>query len=59
MATLSLSVLSLLVGMVLFVVRNQRAQREEVYHLERIRRIVAHRRPPPKPVELVDILQEE
>ncbi len=55
-----MSVLSLLVaGMVLFVVRNQRAQREEVYHLERIRRIVAHRRPPPKPVELVDILQEE
>jgi len=60
MATLSLSVLSLLVaGMVLFVVRNQRAQREEVYHLERIRRIVTHRRPPPKPWDLVDILQEE
>ena len=60
MAMLSLSVLSLLVaGMVLFVVRNQRAQREEVYHLERIRRIVSHRRPPPKPWELVDILQEE
>ena len=60
MAMLSLSVLSLLVaGMVLFVVRNQRAQREEVYHLERIRRVVSHRRPPPKPWDLVDILQEE
>ena len=56
----SLSVLSLLVaGMVLFVVRNQRAQREEAYHLERIRRVVSHRRPPPKPWDLVDILQEE
>ena len=60
MAALSLSVLSLLVaGMVLFVVRNQRAQREEAYHLERIRRVVSHRRPPPKPWDLVDILQEE
>ena len=60
MAALSLSVLSLLVaGMVLFVVRNQRAQREEAYHLERIRRVVTHRRPPPKPWDLVDILQEE
>ena len=60
MATLSLSALSLLVaGMVLFVVRQQRAQREEAYHLERIRRIVSLRRPPPKPFDLVDISQEE
>jgi hypothetical protein len=60
MATLSLSALSLLVaGMVLFVVRQQRAQREEAYHLERIRRIVSLRRPPPKPFDLVDIPQEE
>ena len=60
MAMLSLSVLSLLVaGMVLFVVRQQRSQREEAYHLERIRRIVSHRRPPPKPFDLVDTLQEE
>ena len=60
MAALSLSALSLLVaGMVLFIVRNQRAQREEAYHLERIRRIVSHRRPPPKPWDLVDTLQEE
>ncbi|MEC8168359.1 MAG: hypothetical protein VX052_05015 [Candidatus Thermoplasmatota archaeon] len=60
MAALSLSALSLLVaGMVLFIVRNQRAQREEAYHLERIRRIVSHRRPPPKPRDLVDTLQEE
>ena len=60
MATLSLSALSLLVaGMVLFVVRQQRAQRDEAYHLERIRRIVSLRRPPPKPFDLVDIPQEE
>ena len=60
MATLGLSVLSLIVaGMVLFVVRQQRAQREEAYHLERIRRIVSLRRPPPKPLDIVDILQEE
>ena len=60
MATLSLSALSLLVaGMVLFVVRQQRAQRAESYHLERIRRIVSHRRPPPKPFDLADIPQEE
>ena len=60
MATLSLSALSLLVAaMVLFVVRQQRAQRQEAYHLERIRRIVSHRRPPPKPFDLVDIPQEE
>ena len=60
MTTLSLSALSLLVaGMVLFVVRQQRAQREEAYHLERIRRIVSLRRPPPKPFDLADISQEE
>mgnify|MGYP001260253671 FL=1 len=59
-ATLGLSVISLIVaGMVLFVVRQQRAQREEVYHLERIRRIVSLRRPPPKPLDIVDIPQEE
>jgi hypothetical protein len=60
MATFGLSVLSLIVaGMVLFVVRQQRAQREEAYHLERIRRIVSLRRPPPKPLDIVDIPQEE
>jgi hypothetical protein len=60
MATISLSALSLLVAaMVLFVVRQQRFQRDEAYHLERIRRIVSLRRPPPKPFDLVDIPQEE
>ncbi len=60
MATLSLSALSLLVaGLVLFVVRQQRAQREEAYHLERIRRLVSLRRPPPRPFDLADIPQEE
>ena len=60
MATLSLSVLSLIVaGMVLYVVRQQRSQREEAYHLERIRRIVSLRRPPPVPFDLMDISQEE
>lgn len=60
MATFGLSVLSLIVaGMVLFVVRQQRAQREEAYHLERIRRVVSLRRPPPKPWDIVDISQEE
>ena len=60
MAVLSLSVLSLIVAaMVLFVVRQQRSQREEAYHLERIRRIVTLRRPPPVPLDLVDTPQEE
>jgi hypothetical protein len=60
MATFGLSVLSLIVaGMVLFVVRQQRSQREEAYHLERIRRIVSLRRPPPVPFDLMDIPQEE
>ena len=60
MATFGLSVLSLIVaGMVLFVVRQQRSQREEAYHLERIRRIVSLRRPPPVPLDLMDISQEE
>ena len=59
-AVLSLSVLSLIVAaMVLFVVRQQRSQREEAYHLERIRRIVTLRRPPPVPLDLVDTPQEE
>ena len=60
MATISLSILALVVaGMVLFTVRQQRAQREERYHIERIRRIVSHRRPPPVPWELVETPQEE
>ena len=60
MATLSLSVLALIVaGVVLFIVRQQRAEREEAYHLERIRRIVKQRLPPPVPRGLVETRQEE
>ena len=60
MAILSLSFLSLfLAGMVLFIVRQQRKEREEAYHLERIRRIVTPRIPPPKPLVFLEIHQEE
>ena len=60
MATFSLSVLAFVVaGMVLFVVRQRRAQRDEIYHLERIKRIVSLRRPPPKPWDLSDTSREE
>lgn len=60
MAMFSLSVLAFVVaGMVLFVVRQRRAQRDEIYHLERIKRIVSLRRPPPKPWDLSDTSREE
>ena len=60
MAMLSLSALSLLIAsIVLFMVRQQRAQRDESYHLERIRRIVSHRLPPPVPLEILEAHQEE
>ena len=54
------SALSLLIAsIVLFMVRQQRAQRDESYHLERIRRIVSHRLPPPVPLEILEAHQEE
>jgi hypothetical protein len=60
MAVLSLSVLALVIaGIVLFIVRQQRAEREEAYHLERIRRIVQQRLPPPIPFDLAETTQEE
>ena len=60
MATLSLSVLALVIAaVVLFMVNQRRAEREEAYHLERIRRIVNQRLPPPFPMELVETPQEE
>ena len=60
MATLSLSVLALIIaGVVLFMVRQQRAEREEAYHLERIRRVVNQRLPPPVPLGLAETPQEE
>lgn len=60
MATLSLSVLALVIAaVVLFMVNQRRAEREEAYHLERIRRIVNHRLPPPFPLELVQTPEEE
>ncbi len=60
MAVLSLSVLAIVVaGAVLLIVNQKRAEREEVYHLERIRRIVSKRAPPPVPWQLVDTPQEE
>jgi hypothetical protein len=60
MAVLSLSVLAIVVsGAVLLIVNQKRAEREEAYHLERIRRIVSKRTPPPVPWQLVDTPQEE
>ncbi|RJU96597.1 MAG: hypothetical protein DWC10_06295 [Candidatus Poseidoniales archaeon] len=60
MATLSLSVLALVIaGVVLFTVRQQRFQRQEAYHLERIRRIVSYRQPPPIPQDIMETRQEE
>lgn len=60
MAVLSLSMLAVVIaGAVLFIVNQKRADREEAYHLERIRRIVSKRTPPPIPWELVDEVQEE
>jgi len=60
MATLSLSVLALVIaGVVLFTVRQQRVQRVEAYHLERIRRIVSYRQPPPIPWDIMETHQEE
>ena len=60
MAALSLSVLAIVIaGAVLMVVNQKRAERDEVYHLERIRRIVSKRTPPPVPWQLVDTPQEE
>jgi hypothetical protein len=60
MAVLSLSVLAIVVsGAVLLIVNQKRAEREEAYHLERIRRIVSKRAPPPVPWQLVDTPQEE
>ena len=56
-AWLSLSALSLLVaGMVLFIVRNEREKKPTIWNA-----FVAllHRRPPPKPWDLLDTLQEE
>jgi len=41
------------------MVNQRRAEREEAYHLERIRRIVNQRTPPPFPLELVETYQEE
>jgi hypothetical protein len=60
MAVLSLSVLAVVVaGAVLLIVNQKRSEREEAYHLERIRRIVSKRTPPPVPWGLVDEVQEE
>jgi hypothetical protein len=60
MAALSLSVLAVVIaGIVLFIVRQQRAERDEAYHLERIRRIVQQRLPPPIPFDLAETTQEE
>lgn len=60
MAAFSLSVLALVIAaVVLFMVNQRRAEREEAYHLERIRRIVNQRLPPPFPLELVETSQEE
>ena len=60
MAALSLSVLAVVIaGAVLMIANQKRAERDEVYHLERIRRIVSKRTPPPVPWQLVDTPQEE
>ena len=60
MAVLSLSMLAVVIaGAVLFIVNQKRADREEAYHLERIRRIVSKRSPPPLPQGFVDEVQEE
>ena len=60
MTQLSLSLLSLVIAAaILFVVRQQRLQREEAYHLEKIRRIVHQRLPPPVPQDLLQSQEEQ
>jgi len=60
MTQLSLSILSLVIAAaILFVVRQQRLQREESYHLEKIRRIVHQRLPPPVPQDLLQSPEEQ
>jgi hypothetical protein len=60
MTQLSLSILSLVIAAaILFVVRQQRLQREEAYHLEKIRRIVHQRLPPPVPQDLLQPQEEQ
>ncbi len=60
MGMLSLSMLSVvLAGLVLFVSRQRWSEREEDYQRAKIRRIVFSSRPPPRPLELLDISREE
>jgi len=60
MAVLSLSILSIVIaGAVLLIVNQKRSESEEAYHLERIRRIVSKRTPPPVPWGPMDEVQEE
>jgi len=60
MTQISLSILSLIIAAaILFVVRQQRLQREEAYHLEKIRRIVHQRLPPPVPRDLLQSPEEQ
>ena len=60
MALLSLSVLTLLITVSIFmVVRQKRLERQDALEIEKIRRIVNRRLPPPRPHELTESLQEE